>query len=254
MRLIKYYLIFLIISSNVLSREIGETEITTDEGIEVYQNEKYYLLKKNVKIVSDNFSLNADLIKIYYDKNLYDISKIEAEKNVTLTSSEYNINSKGESLKFNLMNEEIFIEGLNSELITNDINMFSNGYIRVNNKDGNFNLKGKGSTLSNDTFIIKGSDITGIFETINTKKEINLLNVLDDKLSYFKNNNIEMFANKIKYDSNISLIELEKNVKIIREGETIIGDYGSLDTKNNSYNIKSNDSKKVKIIISNNNE
>ena len=65
MRLIKYYLIFLIISSNVLSREIGETEITTDEGIEVYLNEKYYLLKKNVKIVSDNFSLNADLIKIY---------------------------------------------------------------------------------------------------------------------------------------------------------------------------------------------
>ena len=87
------------------------------------------------------------------------------------------------------MNEEIFIEGLNSELITSDINMFSNGYIRVNNKDGNFNLKGKGSTLSNDTFIIKGSDITGIFETINTKKDINLLNVLDDKLSYFKNNN-----------------------------------------------------------------
>tara|TARA_B100001540_G_C15248367_1_gene391524 strand:+ start:360 stop:506 length:147 start_codon:yes stop_codon:yes gene_type:complete len=28
------------------SREVGQTEITTEEGIEVYQKEKYYLLKK----------------------------------------------------------------------------------------------------------------------------------------------------------------------------------------------------------------
>ena len=33
-------------SINGVSRGIGETEITTDDGIEVFQNEKYYLLKK----------------------------------------------------------------------------------------------------------------------------------------------------------------------------------------------------------------
>ena len=33
-------------SINGFSRGIGETEITTDDGIEVFQNEKYYLLKK----------------------------------------------------------------------------------------------------------------------------------------------------------------------------------------------------------------
>ena len=32
-----------------LARDIGQTEITTEEGIEVYQKEKYYLLKNNVK-------------------------------------------------------------------------------------------------------------------------------------------------------------------------------------------------------------
>lgn len=36
----------LIMSFEIYARNIGQTEITTDEGIEVFQNEKYYLLKK----------------------------------------------------------------------------------------------------------------------------------------------------------------------------------------------------------------
>ena len=43
------FCIFLLICNNLYSREIGETEITTQEGIEVFQNEKYYLLKKKCK-------------------------------------------------------------------------------------------------------------------------------------------------------------------------------------------------------------
>ena len=85
--MIKLLIIFLFCSPSILSREVGQTEITTDEGIEVFQKEKYYLLKKNVSIISDNFELKADLVKAYFDKDLYDISKIESEKNVILKSS-----------------------------------------------------------------------------------------------------------------------------------------------------------------------
>ena len=56
---LKLVIIFLI-SFNLYSREIGETEITTEDGIEVFQEEKFYLLKKNVIIESDNFTLSAD--------------------------------------------------------------------------------------------------------------------------------------------------------------------------------------------------
>ena len=44
----KFYLIllFLVYSNYGIAREVGETEITADDGIEVFQNEKYYLLKK----------------------------------------------------------------------------------------------------------------------------------------------------------------------------------------------------------------
>ena len=34
---------------------------------------KYYLLKKNVTINSETFKLNADEVKINFDKSLYDI-------------------------------------------------------------------------------------------------------------------------------------------------------------------------------------
>ena len=61
-----------------------------------------------------------------------------------------------------------------------------------------------------------------------------------------------MYAKKINFDNNSSLIELIDDVIIIRNGENITGDYGTLDTKNNSYKIKSDEETKVKAIIKNN--
>ena len=87
MRLIFSIIIIILFSFNIIAREIGETEITTEDGIEVFQNEKYYLLKKNVKILSDNFNLNAKDVKIDFDKNLYDITELNAKGNVNFNSS-----------------------------------------------------------------------------------------------------------------------------------------------------------------------
>ena len=47
--MIKFVILFLIIFLNykyATGRNAGETEITTEDGIEVFQEEKYYLLKK----------------------------------------------------------------------------------------------------------------------------------------------------------------------------------------------------------------
>ena len=56
---------FFLESNPIIARDLGETEITAEEGIEVFQDEKYYHLKKNVKIDSDNFILTSDDIKIF---------------------------------------------------------------------------------------------------------------------------------------------------------------------------------------------
>ena len=58
--------ILLFFSFHTIGRESGQTEITTDDGIEVFNQEKYYLLKTNVKIISDEYVLNADLVKAYF--------------------------------------------------------------------------------------------------------------------------------------------------------------------------------------------
>ena len=42
------------------------------------------------------------------------------------------------------------------------------------------------------------------------------------------------------------------NVVIIRDGEKITGDYGTINTEKNSYKIKSNNETKVKVVIQNN--
>jgi len=44
------------------------------------------------------------------------------------------------------------------------------------------------------------------------------------------------------------------DVKVVRGKEIVTGDYGTLDTSDNSYKVKSNNTKKVKVIISNENE
>ncbi len=247
-----YVLLFL--SNQLFSRDIGETEITTEEGIEVFQNEKYYLLKKNVKIESDNFILKGDKIKVFFNKDLYDITIIDAIGNVFLKSEEYNIDASGENLFFRVKNQEINIKGLKSKLITNDSDMFSDGEINVNNLKGNFYIIGPNSSLQAENIFIQGNNIDGIFANIDEKKTVSLLNVNDENIAFIKTEDTEMYANIIKYNKETSLIELKNNVKIIRDGETITGDYGTLDTKNNSYKIKSKDSKKVKVIISNQDE
>tara|TARA_Y100001935_G_scaffold122038_1_gene101183 strand:+ start:340 stop:1104 length:765 start_codon:yes stop_codon:yes gene_type:complete len=247
--------IFLLISYNSsFSRNIGETEITTEEGIEVFQNEKYYLLKKNVKIESDSFNLTGDLIKIFFEKDLYDIKIIDAVGNVEMVSDSYNISASGDSLVFTVKKEEISIKGLNSKLITKDADMYSDGNIIVNNITGDFLIEGQNSSMAAEDIFIEGEFIEGNFSNNNEIKEISLLNVVDEKIAYIKTDDTEMYSNIINYDKKTSLIELENNVKIIRGGETITGDYGTLDTATNSYKVKSKESKKVKVIILNQDE
>ena len=247
----KIFIIFLF-SYNINAKEIGETEITTEDGIEVFQNEKFYLLKQNVKIVSDNFTLKADEVKINFEKNLYDITELDANGNVDFKSNEFETSGSGNYLNFKVKVEKIKVEGEGSQLVTSDVKMFSDGFIEVNNVNGDFLLKGTNSKLVNDNTIIKAEKINGKFSEKANEKEITYLEVIDKNISYVKNKDTEMYAKKINFDYNTSIIELIDDVIIIRNEEKITGDYGTLDTRNNSYKIKSNNQNKVKVIIQNN--
>ena len=235
MKLIINIIIIFLISITLNAREIGETEITTEDGIEVFQNEKYYLLKKNVKIVSDNFTLSADEVKINFDKSLYDITELDANGNVDFKSNEFETSGSGKYLNFKVKVEKIKVEGEGSELVTSDVKMFSDGFIEVNNLNGDFFLKGTNSKLINDNIIIKAEKINGNFSEKANEKEITYLEVIDKNISYVKNNDTEMYAKKINFDYDTSIIELIDDVIIIRNEEKITGDYGTLDTRNNSY-------------------
>ena len=132
--------------------------------------------------------------------------------------------------------------------------MLSDGIIEVNSKDGMFVLTGPNSSMSSEDINITGENIDGQFSTTNENREVIKLNVKDEKISNIKTNDVDMYANKAIYDKKNSIIELFESVKVIRGNEIITGDYGTLDTDTNSYKVKSNNSNKVKVIITENNE
>ena len=106
--------IFILYTFSGISRGIGETEITTDDGIEVFQNEKYYLLKKNVKIVSDDFEINSDRVKANFEIDLYDITSLETKGNSKLNAIKYGVIGTGDEIDINIKSEEISVRGENS--------------------------------------------------------------------------------------------------------------------------------------------
>jgi len=254
MKFVVNFLLIILITCNVYARELGQTEITAEDGIEVYQDEKYYLLKKNVKIESDDLNLIGDTIKIYFDEDLYDIKKIDANGNVKIISKTNDINANGTKVVFYTDKEEIFIDGLGSKLVTKNITMISDGFINVKNLIGEFTLNGTNSKITTENIIVEGKLIEGFFNSESNINDIINIKVTDEKSAYVKSNDTEMYANLIHYNKKNSLIELKDNVKIIDEGETITGDYAQINTKTNSYKISSNNSNSVKVIISNNNE
>ena len=227
MKIILRLAIFLILlPSQLQSRNDGETEITTEDGIEVFQNQKYYLLKKNVEIQSDSFTLYGDIVKINYDKDLYDITEIFAEGNVSLISKEYGINAKGKKIDIQISTEQIKVEGKNSKLILEDVDMYSDGIIIVKNIEGSFIVIGKNSRMVADDIDIQGENIDGTFTNDAGKRIVENINVKDKQISNIKTDDTNMFAKRAVYNKGTSIIDLYENVKIIRGAEVITGDYG----------------------------
>ena len=239
-------LIFIFINFNISAREIGQTEITTDNGIEVFKKEKYYLLKKNVKILSDEFSLNADLVKAFFNEGLYDV--VDSTGNVILESKR-GIKAIGEKVDFNIKDEDINIYGKKSLLITNELEMKSDGFIKVNNISGLFSLEGDNNILKNQDIYISGYFIDGKFIKLKEINEIENLFVEDQIEINIKTETLDMYSLKAKYNKNNDIIELFENVKIIRDSETIVGDYAIINTLTESYKVTSKKSKKVKILL-----
>lgn len=249
-----FNLIFFITINTLYGNENDETEITTEGGIEVFQDEKYYLLKENVIIKSDELNLKAQTVKIFFEKDLYDIQELIAKDKVEFNSKEYNVKGNGENLRFNVKNQNILINGNKSQLYLENTEMLSDKLINVDNLNGSFLIEGVDSKLINENIYISGSKIEGTFEIIDGKRDISNLFVEDKNMVNIRTDNILMSSKKAIYNKNNSIIELFEDVKINRGNEIITGDYGILDTNKNSYKVSSNNSNKVKAIILNSDE
>tara|TARA_Y100000590_G_C15732135_1_gene1017409 strand:- start:2166 stop:2921 length:756 start_codon:yes stop_codon:yes gene_type:complete len=243
-----FLIFFLLICSTIQSREVGQTEITTEEGIEVYQKEKYYLLKKNVFIDSDNFTLKAEKVKAFFEKDLYDIVEIFSIGNVSLESNN-DLKVLGNEVDYNVIEESIDIRGKNCFFQNSKFTMISDKNISVNNTTGFFDLYGNNAKLEGNNIIIIGEKINGKFTNIDGQNAIENLDAEDKEELNIKTETLDMYSLKAKFNSMENTIELFDNVKIIRDNELILGDYAIINTLDESYKIKSNESKRVKVLL-----
>jgi lipopolysaccharide export system protein LptA len=231
------------------AREIGQTEITTEEGMEVYQKEKYYILKKNVEIESDDFKLTAQEVKAYFEKDLYDITVIYSKGNVIFESNQ-GLKILGNEVDHNIKKEKIDVRGKDSFLKNNDFTMVSDGSIYINNFSGDFKLYGPNSKITTDEIIIIGEDIKGKYVNVDGENIVDILNVKDPTQVNIQTETSNMFAKNAIYNKQENIIELFENVIIIRNNESVTGDYAKMNTVDESYLVKTNNTnKRVKVVI-----
>ena len=213
-------LLFLIdsISTGLRSNENNNysTKITTDGGITLYQNDKYYELVDNVIINSTNFDLNADNVIAYYKVDLYDLIKIIATGKAKIKTSDGAIIS-GDKIIYEIEN-------------------------------GNFKIEGNG-LFKNDKLTVKSKDIKGEIEEINNKKYIKNVEAKDDKKVYIQNQDMESYSKSAVYSKSNDLLELFDEVKIMKGKEITTGDYATINIKTNDYSIKSINNK-VQLLLS----
>jgi len=212
---------FIFLTKELYAEQIGNdtTVITTDGGINVYQDEKYYDLNKNVKIKSKNFSLKADNVIAHYNKDFYDLTKIIATGGAEIITSE------GSEIKGNK--------------VIYDIN------------SGNFSIFGNGIFII-DELRIEGEDIQGIITEIDKVKYIEKIEAKDSKKVFIKNKDMKSYSKSAIYLKETGVLELFDEVKIIKGQEVTTGDYANINLETNSYSIKSINNK-VQLLISSDN-
>ena len=128
--------------------------------------------------------------------------------------------------------------------------MKSDKSIKVNNLTGLFTLKGPNSNLINEDINITGNLIDGKFVNLENVNELENLYVEDDFTVNIKTDTLDMYALKAIYDKKNNMIELFDKVKIIRDQESIIGDYAKINTLDESYKVTSKKSdKKVRVLL-----
>ena len=199
-------------------------------------------------MVNSYFS-GLESVKAFFNEGLYDVIQIISEGNVVLTSNK-GMKAIGERVNFNIKDENIIINGKDSILTTNQVEMKSDGTIKVNNLTGLFALKGPKSNLISEDINITGNLIDGKFINIEDVNEVESLYVEDNAGVNIKTDTLDMYALKAIYDKKNNIIELFDKVKVIRDKESIVGDYARINTLDESYKVTSNKSdKKVRVLL-----
>ena len=229
--------------TNPINAIIGYSELLLDiigENLPTLKDDVFAILKSGQTLLSDIKSIFS-----FDDSENKELGELlsSSELQYTLRISLTTIIGLSEFI----IEEKSYLE--NKEMI-----MASDGLIDLDNTSGKFKIFGMNSQLMANDIKIIGEDIKGRYININGENKIENLQVSDKKQTNIKTETLSMFALKAEFNNKANIIELFDEVKIIRNNEIIVGDYAKINTLDESYKIKSKESKKVKVLLKKNNE
>ena len=234
-------------------------EISADNGIEWHKNERKYIALGNARAQQGDLVVNSDKLEAYYvssNQNDDNIHTIKALGNVKIKNKSAIIKG-GEKASYILDKEYFIINGKNLTLNSKEDNLSANRKIEFWKSENIAVATGNAIAKKKNEYTISANKLAWYLDLMDGKEDYKIKKIIGFENVKIESENEIAFSDKALYNGTTELCKLFGNVRLKRGNNFLTGDYAEVNLKTgiskllpNPTNLLSNTEKKVKALIS----
>lgn len=261
-----FFISFCLMENNCFSEQKMTTssnkkpiEISADDGIEWHKNEKKYIALGNARAQQGDLIVTSDKLEAYYlssNQNDDNIHTIKALGNVKIKNKSAIIQG-GEKASYILDKEYFIINGKNLTLKSKEDNLSANRKIEFWKSENIAVATGDAIANKKNEYTIRANKLAWYLDLIDDKEDYKIKKIIGFENVKIESENEIAFSDKALYNDTTELCKLFGNVRLKRGNNFLTGDYAEVNLKTgiskllpNPTNVLSNTEKKVKALIS----
>ncbi|OPZ77261.1 MAG: OstA-like protein [Alphaproteobacteria bacterium ADurb.Bin438] len=222
-----------------------EIEITAEDSIEWQQNEKVVIANGKAKAVRGNVTLNADILKAFYDvneNNKNDIYMVNGDGNIVIKN--LNETAYGNSIVYDIKQGVMILNGKPAKTITKGNTLTANIFEYWQNKKMAV-ARENAKVVKDDGKTVTAKTMTAHFKEGRDKNlEVQYIDAFDDVV--FTGESEKIYAKRARYNLETMIIRLEGDIKIERNKNILTGAYATVNMKTGISKLYSKGKEKVK--------
>ena len=234
-------------------------EISAENGIEWHKNERKYIALGNARAQQGDLVVNSDKLEAYYvssNQNDDNIHTIKALGNVKIKNKSAIIKG-GEKASYILDKEYFIINGKNLTLNSKEDNLSANRKIEFWKSENIAVATGNAIAKKKNEYTISANKLAWYLDLMDGKEDYKIKKIIGFENVKIESENEIAFSDKALYNGTTELCKLFGNVRLKRGNNFLTGDYAEVNLKTgiskllpNPTNLLSNTEKKVKALIS----